>query len=182
MVNEKMTAIADKIRILLGITGKMGLDVMATNLATAMANIDSAFTAIGNKGGTVPSSKVTGNLVSAIESIPVGAKIQIKTGSFTVSNSSASVNVGFKPDLVVIKVGTNQYNSTQNDPAFGFTASGKTKLSITSVAKSSSYMYMNTNCTQTANGFDVGMTNINSSHQTSGVNGVSFEYVAVKYT
>ena len=32
--------------------------------------VDDAFTAIGNKGGTVPASKVSGNLASAIETIP----------------------------------------------------------------------------------------------------------------
>lgn len=34
--------------------------------------VSDAFTAIGNKGGTVPTSKVSGNLVSAINSIPDG--------------------------------------------------------------------------------------------------------------
>lgn len=34
--------------------------------------VSDAFTAIGNKGGTVPTSKVIGNLVSAINSIPDG--------------------------------------------------------------------------------------------------------------
>ena len=40
-VNSKMTAINDKIRSLLGITGKMGLDDMATNLGTVQNNVDS---------------------------------------------------------------------------------------------------------------------------------------------
>ena len=34
--------------------------------------VSDSFTAIGNKGGTVPTSKVSGNLVSAINSIPDG--------------------------------------------------------------------------------------------------------------
>ena len=55
-VNSKMTAIADKIRSLLGITGAMGLDAMATNLETEQTNVASAFSAVGDKGGTVPSS------------------------------------------------------------------------------------------------------------------------------
>lgn len=69
-VNSKMTAIADTIRALLGLSGTMGLDAMATNLGTEQTNIANAFTAVGNKGGAVPSSKVSGNLASAIASIP----------------------------------------------------------------------------------------------------------------
>ena len=40
-VNSKMTAIADKIRALLGITGAMGMDAMATNLGNAVTEVDS---------------------------------------------------------------------------------------------------------------------------------------------
>lgn len=40
-VNSKMTAIADKIRALLGISGKIGLDAMADNLGTAVEACDS---------------------------------------------------------------------------------------------------------------------------------------------
>ena len=39
-VNSKMTAIADKIRALLGITGAMGMDAMATNLGEAVNECD----------------------------------------------------------------------------------------------------------------------------------------------
>ena len=40
-VNSKMTAIADKIRALLGITGTMGMDAMANNLNSAVTEVDS---------------------------------------------------------------------------------------------------------------------------------------------
>lgn len=40
VVNSKMTAIADKIRDLLGISDKMGLDSMATNLGTAVNEVN----------------------------------------------------------------------------------------------------------------------------------------------
>lgn len=39
--NSKMTAIADKIRSILGISGTMGLDAMATNLGTVQNSVDS---------------------------------------------------------------------------------------------------------------------------------------------
>lgn len=155
--------------------------VDSNKLDTDLETVANSIRAKAGKSGKLVFPDDFKNTVDGIV-INTGTKVQIKTGSFTVNNSGASVDVGFKPDLVVIKVGTNQYNSTQNDPAFGFTASGKTALSITSVAKNSSYMYMNTNCTQTASGFSVGMTHISTSHQTAAVSGISFKYVAVKYT
>lgn len=103
MVNTKMTTIAEKIRSLLGITGKMGLDAMATNLETEQANIDAAYAAISTKGGTVPSSKVSGNLASAIASISLGVDVQRNSGSFSTSRGQATVNCGFKPDVVFVK-------------------------------------------------------------------------------
>lgn len=39
-VSSKMTAIADRIRILLGLSGTMGLDAMATNLENAQTEVD----------------------------------------------------------------------------------------------------------------------------------------------
>lgn len=71
-VNSAMTAIADEIRSILGISGSMGLDAMGTNLGTVRNDLSNAFAAVGNKGGTVPASKVSGNLASAIASIVTG--------------------------------------------------------------------------------------------------------------
>lgn len=39
-LNSKMTAIADKIRALLGLTGTMGLDAMANHLGDAVTEVD----------------------------------------------------------------------------------------------------------------------------------------------
>ena len=71
-INTAMTAIADKIRGLLGLSGAMGLDAMASNLAVEQANITDAFAAVSSKGGTVPESKVSGNLAAAIGTISTG--------------------------------------------------------------------------------------------------------------
>lgn len=95
-VKEKMTAIADKIRALLGISGTMGLDAMAANLGTEQTNVSAAFTAIGNKGGTVPSSKVSGNLASAIRTIPTssGGSTSPVLQSKSVSPSETAQTIG----------------------------------------------------------------------------------------
>lgn len=72
-VQSKMTAIASKIRALLGITETMGLDAMATNLEAVQTDLTTAFATVSNKGGTIPSLLVSGNLEAAINSIPTGA-------------------------------------------------------------------------------------------------------------
>lgn len=105
-VNSKMTAIADKIRALLGTSGTMGLDAMSTNLTTIQTDISGAFAAVGNKGGTIPTAKTSGNLASAINSITTGGTtVQKKTGTFQGIGSHgeiANVNCGFSPDVVFI--------------------------------------------------------------------------------
>ena len=64
--------------------------------------VSDAFTTIGNKGGTVPSSKVSGNLATAIQSIPEGVTVKVVEGSVTTNTSgNATINCGFKPDLIV---------------------------------------------------------------------------------
>lgn len=50
----------------------MSVQTEINRLKQAVSN---AFTAVGNKGGTVPASKISGNLASAIESIPSGVEL-----------------------------------------------------------------------------------------------------------
>ena len=71
-INTAMTAIADKIRGLLGLSGAMGLDAMASNLAVEQTNIADAYAAVSSKGGTMPESQVSGNLAAAIGTISTG--------------------------------------------------------------------------------------------------------------
>lgn len=51
-------------------------------------NISDSFTAVGEKGGTVPGSKVSGNLAAAIDSIPQGVELNFEV----VGGTSAPVN------------------------------------------------------------------------------------------
>lgn len=87
-INEKMTSIADQIRTLIGSTGAMGLDAMATNLTTANNAVASAKTAIANKDVSVPSGADVTDLAALIESISPG--VTMVTGSFTIANSRTS--------------------------------------------------------------------------------------------
>lgn len=82
-VNEKMTAIADQIRTLIGTTGAMGLDAMATNLTTANSAVASAKTAITDKGVSVPDGAGVDDLAALIASIicPDVSKVTAAAGN-----------------------------------------------------------------------------------------------------
>lgn len=82
-VNEKMTAIADQIRTLIGATGAMGLDAMATNLTTANSAVASAKTAITDKGVSVPEDTGVDDLAALIASIicPDVSKVTAAAGN-----------------------------------------------------------------------------------------------------
>lgn len=182
-VKSAMTAIADKIRALRGISGTMGLDAMSTNLATIQTDISSAFTAVGNKGGTAPSSKVSGNLASAINSISSGVTVQRESGSFTTNSSgSATVSCGFQPDLVTFDAGSNSQSSAESYPGFPFQESGESSIEISHPAASSSYILSTTVCTRTSNGFTIKMTRLTSSFSQSNDTNRTCNYVAIKYT
>lgn len=137
--------------------------------------VSDAFTAIGNKGGTVPSSKVSGNLVSAIESIPSGVTVQTKTGTV---KSAQTINCGFKPDLVVLR-NTEAGEDGWYHPAFAFTAMNSETLLAQAEIMDGFYYF---GLTRTSTGFTVDFI----SFYDFGWNGVSyngtFEFIVIKYT
>jgi len=93
-VDSKMTAIADQIRTLIGSTGVMGLDAMATNLTAANNAVNSAIAAIEDKGVTVPSGAGVADLASYIAKIVTGSTgYKTKTGSITPSAGASSVTI-----------------------------------------------------------------------------------------
>ena len=182
-VNSKMTAIAGKIRSLLGITGAMGLDAMATNLGTEQTNVANAFTAVGNKGGTVPSSKVSGNLASAIASIPEGVTVQIKTGTATgVTGATVTVNCGFKPDAVLFTGTAPQMNNSAIHTGIAFTEKNVTTMQAFFPPVSTSYVLSVLTVTQTASGFKMNAVKISTSGQQSAETSRNIPYIAIKYT
>lgn len=98
-VNSKMTAVADRIRTLLGLSGAMGLDAMANNLGTAQNEVnsqenllDQALTAIAGKasGGSGNSGAFSAS-EEFIWTAP--SEITANTGQVTIPHS-----LGVKPD------------------------------------------------------------------------------------
>ena len=184
-VNSKMTAIADLIRALLGLSGTMGLDAMATNLGTEQTNINNAFSAVNSKGGTAPSSKVSGNLATAINSIPTGVTVQRKSGTFTTNKSGVvTVNCGFQPDLVVIK--GELYDDSDGIRAFNGAAAfaEETRASIQNIAMwATDCLVYDLYVVQNDTGFDVVQANfMDFDTATTTLANKTFDYVAVKYS
>lgn len=146
-------------------------------------NVSAAFTAIGNKGGTVPSSKVSGNLASAINSIPKGVTVQRKSGTFTTNSSGeATVNCGFKPDAVFF-TGTNPMsNNSAFHAGVAFTEVGVNSMETIFVPPSTSYLFASFVTTQATSGFTVKGFRVSTSLQTSTDSNHTVNYIAVKYS
>lgn len=135
-VNSAMTAIADKIRTLLGISGTMGLDGMSANLQTAVTTVDTqtdlitqieaalegktALPTLSNAGtaSDLASGKQlidqSGNIVTGTHQCQAGVTVKRYPasgfGTFTTnSNGTATVNCGFQPDVVYIQ-GSQNYD------------------------------------------------------------------------
>ena len=115
-----------------------------------------------------------------------GVTVQRTTGSFTTNTSgSASVSCGFKPDLVVFYTHTSYNRNVPMWASFPFEESGETKLAIAHAPTTknyNSYVYAETECTQTSTGFSVYIRNLSQSLSFSNASRASFDYIAIKYT
>lgn len=144
--------------------------------------VSDAFTAIGNKGGTVPTSKVSGNLATAINSIPAGAKVQTQTGTIDAKddNPCATVNCGFKPDLVILFMNDGNEYGDYYHQAYAFTAlNTDTALQL---AETTEY-FIYTEARRTETGFSIQYIKAFSfDWEELGSILQSFRYTAVKYT
>jgi hypothetical protein len=106
-VNSEMTAIADLIRGLRGVSGKMGLDAMKGHLQDEQDGLDSALAALAEKGVTVPAgTKVDGlaALIAAIES--GGGGVWVEHGTRTLDTNATDFplyfNSGKYPYVVIM--------------------------------------------------------------------------------
>ena len=149
-------------------------------------NVSAAFTAIGNKGGNVPYSKVSGNLASAINSIPEGVAVQRRTGTFTTdSNGLAIVDCGFQPDYVVVHAdGVTESDGGFYETNLTFPLCERQGLSesLNATAGSDRYVFIDAYMMALNSGFGIELYRIGWDWKWSLISEESFDYVAIKYT
>lgn len=184
-VGEKMTAICNKIRSLLGLSALMGLDAMATHLDTAMTAVANAYAAVGAKGGTIPEAQTATNLPAAVDSIVLGNDgviVQRKTGTLTTNfQGSATVTCGFKPDAVFLIANSANYPGSVHS-GVAFSEKNVTSKNTLVCGSSNAYPFANYTLNQSATGFSLSGKRYDTSFQESADSNRTIEYVAIKYS
>lgn len=182
-LNTILAAIAGKIRGIRGTSGTLSLEAMDSALGSVQTDIANAFSAVSAKGGTVPTSKTSGNLQSAIASIAVGVNVQRKSGSFTTNNSGdATVNCGFQPDMVYIKGETVTEDGVTNVYSMCMVFSEESRSGSKDTIMWASDGIVDFVWTRTPTGFTVGCGKFSWEFVVSVLSRKSFNYVAIKYT
>ena len=141
-------------------------------------NVASAFAAVGNKGGNVPASKVSGNLASAINSIPEGVTVQRASGTFIPSGDAFTVNVGFQPDLVVLHMGEESGGNELHSAASFYEDTRQWGVQLQLASESGFYMFY---IRPQVSGFAGNTWRIDNNWGWNSY-GTPVSYVAVKYT
>lgn len=142
---------------------------------TAVAN------SIRTKGETTGTLAFPAGFQEAVANISTGIEVQRKKGTFSLSRGAATVNCGFKPDVVMIHKNTT-YESHYQTCAVNFADDTRgTKLETGLWEGSSSIELYEVMITQTATGFSVSMTAWTDEWDDSNGSG-TFQYSAVKFT
>jgi hypothetical protein len=111
-----------------------------------------------------------------------GVTVLKKTGTLTTSyTGTASVDVGFKPDIVAFDGGVDNIG-TPSYPGAMFLESNKAKLSVIVEGPGTGYIFTSLNVTQAANGFSVSAQKISTTGSNSSDTGRRLSYTALKYT
>ena len=168
-------------------TGGSEVDVIVQELGKILSEMQSAYTAISEMGGTLPDTQTMGGLDDAVRSIPSGIDVKTSSGTLTTNSSgTATVNCGFKPDLVVITGLTYTYGSEVYEYQLSFCfplKTGGNNAICTAGGYTNTYSNgIDAEFTQTSNGFSVLLTKYSGSGAGSNITNTTFNYTAIKYT
>ena len=181
IVGEKMSAIANLIRTILGTTEKMGVDAIATNLESILTGLENAYTAVGSKNGTIPEQKTIGNLANAIGTVNAGVHVQKKSGWFTTNNKgNATVNCGFLPDMVFFTVNESKQGYLYNCAA-AFAECNSNSIDLSMWTTHAYFALFDIMVTRTASGFSITACTRTEALEKN-YSELTFNYIAVKYT
>lgn len=112
-----------------------------------------------------------------------GANVQKKTGAFTTdSNGEATIDVGFKPDLIAINGGYD-VSGILNYCGSMFTEANQEQIStLIAPEDKENYLFTQTLMLRTTTGAKIGLYKVSTSFQASPETNRTIEYTAIKYT
>lgn len=111
-----------------------------------------------------------------------GIVVERKKGTATPVNGTATVSVGFKPDLVVIEAGSFSYGTNIWHGAIGIPFGEITGTLACFVADPTNGGFYAFECTAMSSGFKISVYNMETNNQTPATNAPAFQYTAIKYT
>lgn len=121
-------------------------------------------------------------IAARIAAIETGVTVQRASGTFTTNSSgTASVDCGFKPDVVLF-IGRHPYNNGLYHAGVDFYNSELTNMYTLVTPLNLSFIFTDIFVTQTSNGFSVSAKKFDNSFRESIESNRSIDYIAIKYT
>ncbi len=145
------------------------------------AGLTSVADAIRTKGGTTADLAFPDEFVSAVNAISTGVTVKTASGSAkTSSKGLLTLNIGFKPDLIVLKVGTlNGYEFNLNLALTEKWTSSKAGCTSWNGDEYMYEAYVNSIGTTSTSLYVYGY---DSSWNSGAASNITFNWKAVKYT
>lgn len=164
-------------------------EVIVLEMDKVISEMRNAYAAISEQGGTLPAAQTMGGLDDAVRTIPTGAEVRTASGSATTGMAgTATIECGFKPDVVVLTGYTLTYTTTyrmEYQLAYCFAVAeheGETGYYQMASVPSSEYPEgIQAAFTRSDAGFTVDLTTY-SSGQIQHLGGKRITYTAIKYT
>ena len=161
---------------------------MAIDKAVDSSALNSNLTAVANairtKGGTSAQLAFPAGFVSAIGNIPTGTPVRTYSGSFTTdANGEATINCGFKPDLVYIEgydIPESRYFFTI--PLFLHSGAAGEYIVGTGVLTDNDNQYAEVGSAPRTNGFFIGLYRIGWNWNYLHLANYTMNYTAIKWT
>jgi hypothetical protein len=157
---------------------------MANEYAVNQSDLAQVANAIRIKGETTNQLVFPSGFVDTIQKIQVGVTVQQNAGTFTTAaNGTATINCGFRPDVVIVDKGETNNGETFSS-AFAFEAVGrenKINAGLYTYDVASFYLY-DIYAQSMENGFNVEISEMDYDFDFHNAGYVTFNYVAIKYT
>lgn len=157
---------------------------MANEYAVNHSDLVQVADAIRTKGETNGQLAFPSGFVNAIQKIQVGVTVQQNAGTFTTAaNGTATINCGFRPDIVIVDKGEEHEGETFSS-AFAFEAVGReTRINAALYVYDVASFYLYDIYAQSMeNGFNVEISEMDCDFDFHNAGYVTFNYVAIKYT